>query len=389
MKIRTGVLRKTLPRLLDDGFLRLVLESREEGAWIIEPDRHPETDTPVLVASHGDRKEVHPVTERDGLILRLSRAGFVKHTYVVDERRRVVLDARYGKAKEKVLDDATLKKISGGRDDPLRPDNAGALLRELGLMTAKGTIPARGAKKLKQVNDFVRVLKPVIEKLRNRPRGTDEDPTLRFVDLACGNSYLAFVVARTLAELDRPWRGHGVDSRPELIERSRARAARLGFDALEFECARLEDWSPKPADLAISLHACDTATDLALIRAVEVGAEAILVVPCCQNELFLQLDRDPPVFPELCRQSLYRRAFAATLTDALRALALEALGYKVKVLEFTAALHTTKALMIRARKVRGPCPERRREFTEACERHAVRPMIAAIFDAAERARQRT
>lgn len=384
VKVAEGKLRKHIREQLGGAFERLVLEGRDGLTWTIQVEEHPETRAEVLLAEGEDRREVHPREQLAELLLRLTRQrGLVKHSYLFADGRRLRLDARYGRLKEQRLDAEALDKLSGGRRDLLRPDNAGALLEAIGILKPSGVVSARERKKLKQINDFLRQAQPLLDKLINRPRAADADPTLRLVDLACGNSYLAFALAWELERRGHPYSILGVDSREDLVARSRARAEQLGIpmrvlraDLRELE-GGLAEAAGGPVSLAVSLHACDTATDAALIAAVGAGAEAILAAPCCQNELFRQLEGAPSL---LCEQSLYRREFAATLTDALRAKALEARGYAVAVLEFTASLHTAKSLMIRAWRAHKPKPEAAQAFASACQAQGVQPSIRALLE---------
>lgn len=381
VRIPEQKLKRQIRRYLSDTFKSLVLENGSGENWLLTLDRHPETGATVIVARHGERADVHPRDQLEDLMLRLSREGFVKHNYLVGKSTRVKVDARYGKAKIQELEETAWKKVSGGRSDLIRPDNGGELLQAIGIMKANGSISAREHKKYKQINDFLRVSQPVLEKIVNRPRKSP-DFVLEVSDLACGNSYLSFVLEWYLQSRGWPHRVHGIDSREDVIARSRKRAEALSYEFMSFECQTVRGSAKRDCHLAVSLHGCDTATDEAIMKAVVSGAEALMVVPCCQNELFLQLEK-ASAFPELCKQSLYRREYATVLTDSLRALALEALGYKVKVLEFTAALHTSKSLMIRAEKARGPQSSLKRDFFQSCQKHGVKPAISAIFDAVE------
>lgn len=378
VRIQEQKLKRQIRRYLSDSFKSLVLENGSGENWLLTLDRHPETATAVIVARHGERTVVHPRDQLIDVLIRLSRDGFFKHNYLVGKDTRIKVDARYGKAKVQQLEETAWKKVSGGRADLIRPDNGEDVLKAIGIMKENGSISAREHKKYKQINDFLRVCKPVLDKIVNRPRKT-ADFTLEVSDLACGNSYLAFVLAWYLQSLKIKHHVHGIDSRQDVIGRSTKRAGELGYSDMSFEVASVRESEDRDCHLAVSLHGCDIATDEAIIKAVSAKTEALMVVPCCQNEVFLQLEK-ASAFPELCKQSLYRRAYATVLTDSLRALALEALGYKVKVLEFTAALHTSKSLMIRAEKARGPQAKLKTEFYQACQKHGVKPAISAIFD---------
>lgn len=293
--------------------------------------------------------------------------GLVKQTFVIDDRRRVEVDARHGHLKQRTLDAATVDKIMGGKDRALRPDASAALLRGIGIMNADGTISARNAKKYKQVNHMVELCRPVWERvLAQRDTGDagdvgGVDEPVRIVDLACGNSYLSFVLLEGLRLAGVPARLLGIDLRPDVVATSRARAEAIGFgDRAQFEASRLAELDGDrlstalggPPDIAVSLHACDTATDEALALAITARVPAILCVPCCQAELARQLQTAS--FPALVDHGLLRRGYGELLTDALRVEVLTAHGYEVGVLEFVASTHTPKNTLLRAVRRPGP-----------------------------------
>src|SRR5690606_19936875 len=213
------------------------------------------------------------------------------------------------------------------------PDASADLLRHIGIMNPDGSISAKNAKKYKQINHFVELCRPVWTRLV--AQGGSDRP-LRVFDLGCGNSYLSFVLAEALRLEGIPLRLVGVDRRDDVIERSRARTEALGWEHLQFRAQSIGDLDllelGGPPDLVVSLHACDTATDEALARAIQSGARAIFAAPCCQHELAEQL-RDAPV-SALVRHGLFKQDYAALLTDALRAELVEAQGYRVDLLEF-------------------------------------------------------
>ncbi|MCA9701158.1 MAG: SAM-dependent methyltransferase, partial [Myxococcales bacterium] len=320
--------------------------------------------------------------------------GLVKLTVVVDDRHRLEVDARHGHLKARVLDDETVAKIMGGKDRSLRPDGSAALLRAIGIMNADGSISARSAKKYKQVNHLVELCRPVWEALL---AGRGDRSELRIVDLACGNSYLSFVLLEALRLERVPARLLGVDLREDVIETSRARAAEIGMgEQAHFLATRLESLRREtieaalggPADLAISLHACDTATDAALDLALAAEVRAILCVPCCQAELARQLEAASGASglealpPALLDQGLLRRHLGEVLTDALRVEVLEAWGYQVSVVEFVDSAHTPKNLLLRALPGRGRSAAARATALAAverrCEALGVRPRLLQL-----------
>jgi SAM-dependent methyltransferase len=335
-------LRRSIRRHVSRGWLRAVFArphraDEEPGDAIEVPG--PTAGTP----SAGELDELIARAEA------AAREGLVKQTYVIDERTRVRIDARYGKAKLRELDDATVTKMMGGKDRPLRPDRSADLLRVIGIMNSDGSISSQHAKKYKQVNHFVEICRPIWEAIEG-------DRPLRILDLACGNGYLTFVIAEALRLRGTPARIHGIDLREDVIARCIERTNVLGWPHVTFSRSRIEDAEnleaelDGPPDLVVALHACDTATDDALALALRLGARAILAAPCCQHELARQLPEHAEGLPApMLAQGLLRRDHAALLTDALRVQVLEACGYTVDLLEFVHGSHTPKNLLIRAR----------------------------------------
>jgi len=335
-------LRNGIRRHLAGGWRRVVFARPSSGG--------PETDEIVVPGIVNPPSE----TELESLVTQAATAamdGYVKQTFVIDDRTRVRIDARFGRAKVIELDAAMRAKVTGGKERALQPDTSGDLLRQIGIMNADGTISAQHAKKYKQVNHFVELCRPTWKVLRSR-RKVDEDSPLRVIDLACGNSYLTFVLAEALRLEAIPSRITGVDVRADVIERSRSRAETLGWAGMDFEVSTIaglppDRWSA-PLDLLVSLHACDTATDEALAVAIRHGAESIFAAPCCQHELAAQLELAPS--PAIVRHGLFKQDYAAVLTDALRVEILEAYGYKVDLVEFVASEHSAKNQLIRAHR---------------------------------------
>lgn len=326
-----------------------------------------------------------------------AREGRIKQTLVIDARRRVRIDARYGKAKVIELDETRARKVMGGKDRALRPDESANLLQVIGIMNADGSISARSAKKYKQVNHFVELCRPVWSKLVEQRAPTPEEP-LRVLDLGCGNGYLDFVLAEALRLAEVPVRLHGVDRRAELVEQCTARAQTLGFEAMSFSAGSIEevelDETPLGGgpDLVVALHACDTATDDALALAIRTGARSILAAPCCQREVAEQLkgvdgETAKAVAPvsALVRSSLMRREYAAQLTDALRVEVLEACGYQVDAIEFVGSEHTPKNLMLRAHRRHASKDVDRSRWTldavgRRCEQLGVKPRLLSVLE---------
>jgi hypothetical protein len=232
----------------------------------------------------------------------------------------------------------------------LLAEQSPALLQELHLLTRDGHLNADALRKLKQVNHLVGLLRPALEDVLSR----FGEPSL--VDAGSGNAYLGFI----LYELFLKPAGKGtllcIESRPELTAQAAERAQRLGYDRMRFVTAPLEraPWPERP-HLVVALHACDTATDDALLGGLTHNADYLAVVPCCQAEVARQLKEHPPHSASLAllaEHPMHRREFGSHLTNVLRALVLEARGYAVTVTELTGWEHSLKNELLLAKKIR-------------------------------------
>ena len=223
----------------------------------------------------------------------------------------------------------------------LDPVSAAPFLSKLGVCDEKGRIFDKKSAKFKQINRFVEILDDCYSRL-------PQEGTLTVCDLCCGKSYLTFAVYYYLTTIRRrKVKMYGVDLKKDVMDFCRETAAELGFESMEFFCKDISDFHPseKP-DLVISLHACDIATDLALATALRARAKYIACVPCCHKELLDQYTM--PGLEPLTRHGVFKARFNDVLTDSMRALKLEAEGYKVSVVEYISPLDTPKNLLIRA-----------------------------------------
>lgn len=211
----------------------------------------------------------------------------------------------------------------------------------LDVMTPEGRVKAKKEKKFRQINRYLEMVDDVYPSL-------PATGTLRIIDFGCGLSYLTFAVRHLLAEIHgRTVELVGIDRNPEVVQRCRDISQRLSLSGASFVSGTIEEIRREGAvDLAISLHACDTATDSALEFAVAQRAKVILAAPCCQHELSPLIHA--PHLEGILRHGILRERFAALATDALRVCALDAAGYRTQILEFIDLEHTPKNLLIRA-----------------------------------------
>lgn len=220
-------------------------------------------------------------------------------------------------------------------------------LIDMGVMTETGRVRAAMQHKFRQINRFLELVDDVVPALPS-------DRELRVVDFGCGKSYLTFALHHLLTGVHgRQVHLVGLDRKSDVIRHCNAVARRLNCQGLEFREGDIaEHTEPGPVDLAVSLHACDTATDDALAKAIDWKSAVILAVPCCQHELAVKIDV-PPLAP-LTRHGILHERFAALATDALRAQILEIRGYATQIVEFIDIEHTAKNVLIRAiRRERG------------------------------------
>src|SRR5690349_2919848 len=238
------------------------------------------------------------------------------------------------------------------------------------------TVVGGTAAKRRQVDAFLRALAATLP---------DELPSpLRVVDLGCGNAYLTFAAYRYLASRGVQVQVVGVDVREDQRVRNTAVAEALGCSAeVSFVAGTISDASlPFTPDLVLALHACDTATDEALARAVQWPARWVLAAPCCHHDIAAQLKgaAAPAPFGELTRHAIMRERFADVLTDTLRASLLRLHGYRVDVVEFIDSAHTPRNLLLRARRTDAPAtPSQRAEYESLTAQWSVTPALEKLL----------
>jgi len=251
-------------------------------------------------------------------------------------------DRRVNMRHEDVAD--TINKTSvvqTGRDYVVNPAIAKDLLSEIGILAKNGKIKNDKIRKYNQIDYFVELMQGVIKEIGN------EDEIV-VMDAACGKSYLSFVLNFYLREiLKKKCYFIGVDYSDTVIEGSKKIAHNLGYNNMEFVKADLREYMPdRKIDLVISLHACDTATDMAIGLGIRSKAKSIVCVPCCHKDILKQYSYEP--FHSVTKHGILKARLADTLTDALRASYLESVGYKVSMVEYISPLETPKNIMIRA-----------------------------------------
>jgi SAM-dependent methyltransferase len=262
-------------------------------------------------------------------------------------------------------------------DDPV--------LVELGISDRQGRVKPSRRAKYRQVEEFLRELQAALDDAigSGRLRPTEADP-LRIVDLGCGNAYLTFAAHAWLSRVrGLPVRLVGVDVKEQSRRHNTEVAARLGVaDEVTFLTAGIDEvrLDERP-HVVLALHACDTATDDALARAVEWAAPLVLAAPCCHKDISRQLREHPAPEPYalLTRDGILRERFADTLTDALRAALLRTRGYRVEVVEFVGSRHTPRNTLIRAVATGAAAGSAEQEYAELTRTWQVTPHLAQLL----------
>lgn len=304
-----------------------------------------------------DFKQINILTEHEDIQILASKPEKPRITSKPAERKAA--DLSHDRHKSYVLEDG-------------KPCD---FLIELGVMSEDGKVFKQHYAKFRQINRFLEIADNCFDVLPS-------DGRLRIIDFGCGKSYLTFALYYYLKLL----RGRdvddveiiGLDLKDDVIRFCNATAKKLGYDDLRFLTGDIADYESDGADMVVTLHACDTATDFALINAVRWNSRVILSVPCCQHELFSQIHE--PVNDPMLKHGIIKDKFTELLTDALRGLKLEAAGYDVKMIEFTSLEHTSKNIMIKA--VLDPKPaamkKASREYEALKEFYHVSPTIDGL-----------
>lgn len=247
-----------------------------------------------------------------------------------------------------------------------------AFMIDLGVMGQDGKIIRTRYDKFRQINRFLEYIEDILPKL-------DKERELTIIDFGCGKSYLTFAMYYYLHELKSyDIRIIGLDLKTDVIRKCNGLAKKYQYDKLTFLEGNIADYTgAEEVDMVVTLHACDTATDFALAKAIGWNAKVILSVPCCQHELNRQMKND--VLSPIMNYGLLKERMAALVTDGLRAEYLKREGYDVQVLEFIDMEHTPKNILLRAVKTGRRADNE--ESIRACESFLrVTPTLGRLLD---------
>lgn len=305
--------------------------THSDGRTTTTKNIHSETTAILELLSSGYANIT--IDNTDGsMSIRVTKSGDAQVHY---EKKALLQDLAHDKKKERLL-------------DPSNP-----FLLEVGIADYKGQIKPSKNDKYKQVEEFLRLLVPTLNSAIEA--GQIDKPSaqkpLSIVDLGCGHAYLTFAAHQYLRSIGMNVHVTGIDIRPSSRDRNNAIALSLGIsESITFRAEEIAQTTAEQADVAIALHACDTATDDAIAWAVNGGAKLLLIAPCCHHDIQKQMEQSPEPWGAITKFGVMKERMGDLLTDALRAQILRIVGYRVEVIEFIGGEHTPRNIMIRAVK---------------------------------------
>lgn len=253
-------------------------------------------------------------------------------------------------------------------------------LIEVGISDSNGVIKPSRQDKYRQVEEFLRLLWPTLNSAiaAGHIEKPSQERPLKIVDLGSGSAYLTFATHQFLTSQNIPIRIVGVDNRFQFCKKNSEIAEKLGISkTIQFKVESISDTTENSADIAIALHACDTATDDAIAWGVINEAKLMMIAPCCHHDIQKQLKETPEPWSLVTKFGLMKERLSDLLTDAIRAQILKLLGYRVEVIEFVGGEHTPRNIMIRA-VLTGAKPEKsdHEKYQELVDMWKVSPALS-------------
>lgn len=318
------------------------------------------TQLPFQELAHSGYANFLVEIEGETLSLRISKKGVPLFSR---SKNNLLRDLSHDRSKKRLLDS----------NDPF--------LREVGIADASGVIKPSKMDKYKQVEEFLRLLVPTLNDAiaAGHIHAPTESEPLQIVDLGCGHAYLTFATHQYLKSVGIPVKVIGIDVRPASRDRNNAIAASLGIQSsITFFAEEIGTTSLAGADVAIALHACDTATDDSIAWAVNRDVPLALFAPCCHHDIQAQMKVTPEPWSIVTRHGIMRERLGDLITDSLRIQLMKIRGYRVDAIEFIGGEHTPRNLMIRAVKT-GAAPEKGdvERYQSMISEWGVTPVLAA------------
>ncbi len=384
-----GEVRKLFETFLTENPVLAVLSGQLEKTELLKMRLHPVLLGETMMfqaeefrgkqAFHKNMDRDHAASYLTGLMgttfkqAQLETANWTASVLVSKKGKTTIKVKKRTEDGERKLEDAWKNGLSHNRKKQyiLEEGIPVPFLIDLGVQTREGRIIHARYDKFRQINRFLEFIEDILPRLNKERESV-------ILDFGCGKSYLTFAMYYYLKELKGyPVRIIGLDLKEDVIEKCNALARRYGYEKLAFYTGDIASYEGvDQVDMVVTLHACDTATDYALEKAVRLGASVILSVPCCQHELNSQMESQ--LMKPVLQYGIIKERMAALYTDALRAQILEAMGYRVQILEFIDMEHTPKNLLIRAVK-QGKKKENQKELLDIMEELHVEPTLYKLL----------
>jgi len=367
-------------RIKSEHFVRAVLSGRRRNMQTeferidIKPVLIKEEIKWQIISSDG-KKDITKNVEIDFNFTQLFSSGYAN--LVVDTQTESY-QVRISKKDEALV---SVSKVNLSRD--LSHDRqkqrilaeSNQVFKALDMSDLLGRIKPSKMDKYKQVDEFLRLISQTLDAELLKQ---DE---ISVVDLGCGHAYLTFAVGEFLKDKYKKVSILGVDERDESKEHNEKVALKLKVEA-KFIAAKISDTPNQVVDIAIALHACDTATDDAIYWAVKNNAQVIMAAPCCMHELQTQIKEAPEPWALLTKNGLVKERLVDLMTDSLRAQILKLLGYRVDIVEFIGGEHTARNILIRAVKTKQSSSDIDKDrYQQMLSQWQIKPYLAKLLAA--------
>jgi len=342
-------------------------------------------DSIAIQVSHSDGRQMTTKNYEAGQapFNELMRSGYAN---ILLEQTHQSISVRITKKGE-----ALVHRESTEREQELAHDRSKSRLLDpsdpyliaIGISDSQGNLKASKSDKYKQVEEFLRLLTPTLTsaiKAGHIAQPSDAKP-LTIVDLGCGHAYLTFAAHQYLRSQGMAVKVIGIDVRTAARDRNNEIAQQLGISSsIEFRAEEIADTTLASADIAIALHACDTATDDAIAWAINSDAKLALIAPCCHHDIQAQMHEAPEPWSIITRNGIMKERLGDLLTDGLRMQIMKLRGYRVEAIEFIGGEHTPRNLMIRAVKTgAGADASEKQKYDEMLVLWKVKPALASLI----------
>lgn len=381
-------LKKILDQCLDEQLVHIIISNKrnaEAGKKVVVRPFEEKGALRFQFAEYRNNQVFHTNREKEETvtsILELLAIHYKQIEITTAGRQYTALVSKKGKATIKSRTIGNYKKIElthNRKKAYILPENETIpFLVELGVQSQEGKILDKKYKKYRQINRFLEFVRDVLPEL-------PKDRQITIIDFGCGKSYLTFAMYYFLKVMNGyDVRMIGLDLKKDVIEHCNQLAEQFGYKELTFLQGDISSYEGvDEVDMVVTLHACDTATDYALDKAVRWGARVILSVPCCQHEMNRQIASE--LLQPVLKYGIVKERIAALITDALRADLLEQRGYEVQILEFIDLEHTPKNLLIRAvrtkkKAAKDNADQRSRAYNALCENLNLHGTLERLLD---------